>query len=150
MHLKATQALYSMMGKIAKILQHETAGEGERAGVMPVFALLFREMRRRGDSCVRMTDVSRRLSITKPAATQAVNRLVDKGLVERVSDENDRRVVYIRPTAEGDAAFENELEVRLDFVDRAISRMGENRAEQLAELLDSFLNAVSEELEERD
>ena len=97
---------------------------------------------------MRMTEISRQLMITKPAATQAVGKLVEKGLVERVQDENDRRVVYIRPTRLGETAFEEELEKKLEFMDHAVKRMGEEDANQLASLLNRFLTAAEEELEE--
>ena len=149
MHLKATQSLYAMLEKVGTILQTAVAGEGEKAGILPLFALMFQKMRMDGADCIRMTDVSRQLMITKPAATEAVNKLVEKGLVERVHDENDRRVVYIRPTGEGWAVFEQELEIRLSFVDCAVRRMGEEDADQLIVLMDRFLSAVADELEEK-
>lgn len=148
MHLKATQSLYSIIGKVGKLIRREAVCEGEKAGVIPLFGMLFRKMRADGMDCIRMTDVSRQLMITKPAATQAVNKLAEKGLVERVHDAHDRRVVYIRPTPEGNAVFEQELEVRLEFMDRAVKRMGEEDANQLVVLLDRFLSTVSDELEE--
>jgi len=148
-HLMATQSLYSMMGKVAKLLQKEVGCEGEKAGVIPLFGLLFQKMRCSGLDRIRMTDVSRQLMVTKPAATQAVNKLVEKGLIERVNDENDRRVVCIQPTEQGRAVFEQELEKRLAFMDRAVERMGEEDANQLVVLLDRFLSAVADELEEK-
>ena len=110
---------------------------------------LFRQMQMNGEQRMRMTDVSRQLMITKPAATQTVNKLVEKGLIERVQDENDRRVVYIRPSRAGTVIFERELEKRLDFMDRAVQRMGEADANQLVLLMDRFLCAVSDEVEEK-
>ena len=148
MHLRATESLYAMVDKIGKLFQREASCEGEKASVIPLFGLLFHKMNECGADRIRMTDVSHQLMITKPAATQAVNRLVEKGLVERVYDENDRRVVYIRPTKRGHDIFCSELEKRQDFVDRAVKRMGEADANLLADLLDRFLTAVEEELEE--
>lgn len=148
MHLQATLSLYGMIGKIGKLFQKGACCDGEKAGVIPLFGLLFHKMKESGAQHVRMTEISRQLMITKPAATQAVGKLVEKGLVERVQDENDRRVVYIRPTRLGETAFEEELEKKLEFMDRAVKRMGEEDANQLASLLNRFLTAVEEELEE--
>lgn len=148
MHLMATRMLYDIIGKVGRILQRECGCDGEKNGAAPLFAMLFHKMRQDGEDCIRMTEVSRRLMITKPAATQAVGRLVEKGLVERVNDQNDRRAVCIRPSQLGQEFFEKELEIRLEFVDRAMERMGEKDATLLVELLNRFLNAVEEELEE--
>lgn len=148
LHLMATQSLYATIERIGKLCQKGVDCEGDKAGVMPLFGLLFAKMRAAGYERIRMTDVSRQLMITKPAATQAVNKLVEKGLVERVNDENDRRVVYIRPSEGGRRIFEDELEKKLMFIDRAVNRMGEEDANQLVALMDRFLSAVSDELEE--
>ena len=45
--------------------------------------------------------------------------------------------------------FERELEKRLDFMDRAVKRMGEADANQLVLLMDRFLCAVADEAEEQ-
>lgn len=146
-HRKATLSLYSMVDRVGKLCRKDNVCDGDKTGLIPVLGLLFREAGD-GDQRVRMTDVSRHLLITKPAATQAVNRLVERGLVERVSDESDRRLVYIRPTEKGKELFEKELEKKLAFTDRVVARMGEENANQLVELLDRFLTEAWMELGE--
>jgi len=143
-HSEATLSLYSMVNRIAKLCSRDVSCDGDKSGIMPVFALLFKET----GGCVRMTDISQYLMITKPAATQAVNKLVEKGLVERVSDEHDRRVVYIQVTENGKMVFEREIEKRLAFVDRVVARMGDADADQLVVLLDRFLFETAAEIEE--
>lgn len=145
MHSEATLSLYAMVNRIAKLCSKDTAGDGDKSGVVPVFALLFKQQGAR----IRMTDVSQYLMITKPAATQAVNKLVEKGLVERISDENDRRLVYIQPTQTGKEVFEQEIETRLAFVDRVIARLGDQDANMLVSLLDRFLSEAAAELEDQ-
>lgn len=144
MHSEATLSLYSMVNRIAKLCSKDVSCDGDKSGIMPVFALLFKKAGGR----VRMTDISEYLMITKPAATQAVNKLVEKGMVERVSDEHDRRVVYIQPTQTGKNIFEQEIEMRLAFVDRVVERMGEADAKRLVALLDRFLIEAAAEAEE--
>ncbi len=48
-----------------------------------------------------MTAVAEALDVTLPNVTGIVDRMVERGLVERVRDENDRRVVAVRTTAQG-------------------------------------------------
>ena len=73
--------------------------------------------------------------------------LVEQGMVERCSDPNDRRVVMIRPTATGKARFNEEMERRMDAIDRAVARIGEEDAEKLTELLGVFVETVYSEVE---
>ena len=147
---EATRYLYSLMERLAKISRrHIAGGEEEYACDMALFALLLQQ----GDEDLgkvqlRMTDVSRFLMISKPAATQAVARLVDRGLVERTSDNSDRRVVCIQATDEGRAVFQRKLEERLVYVERAVNRIGVERATQLGALLDEFVHALVSATEE--
>ena len=50
---------------------------------------------------MRMSDISRHMGISKPYMTVLVNKLIREGLVERVSNPEDRRVVNVRITEAG-------------------------------------------------
>ncbi|MDP8951947.1 MAG: MarR family transcriptional regulator [Actinomycetota bacterium] len=50
---------------------------------------------------IRMRELSRRLGGSFSNATVLVDRLVDRGLVERLAEPEDRRVVLVRATEEG-------------------------------------------------
>ncbi len=54
----------------------------------------------------RITDISLVHGMARPNASSMVERLVRKGLVERVSDPSDRRVALARLTNEGREAVE--------------------------------------------
>ena len=49
----------------------------------------------------RMTQIADYLGTSLPSATSMIDRLFDKGLVERLADERDRRVVACRLTTQG-------------------------------------------------
>lgn len=145
MNSEETRVLYSVLTRLGKLSRRQDAVEKEKNGDMVSFGLLFvGEERER----VRMTDISRFMIVSKPAATQAVNRLVEQGYVERVDDPSDRRVVYIQPTEAGKRRFEEELELRMAVMRRAVSRIGEERGQLLADILTDFLDALLLETEE--
>lgn len=144
MHEEDVRLFYSMLSRIGKL--NRRLGAGEKKCEMVSFGLLFADGE--GRSCVCMTDVSRFLMISKPAATQLVNRLVEMGFVERVDDPNDRRVVYIQPTEAGKRCFEEELEKRLTIIRRAMQRIGEGRSLKLMEAMTDLLDAMIAEAEE--
>lgn len=146
MHSGATHALWSLVGRVGKFYQKLNAGSCEAAGVLAVFGQLF------GDDWnarIRMTEISQKLQVSKPAATQVVARMVDHGLVERVSDASDRRVVYIRAAACGRELYETELEQKLALADRVVARMGEKNVNLLVRQLNCFFDALAAETEER-
>ena len=144
MNAEEMRVLYSVMSRLGKLNRRQDVSEKEKSCDMVSFGLLFADEQR---DQVRMTDVSRFMMVTKPAATQAVNRLVEQGYVERVDDPNDRRVVYIRPTSEGKQRFEEELELRMAMMRRAVARIGEEKGQLLADLLTEFLDALLIEME---
>jgi DNA-binding MarR family transcriptional regulator len=51
---------------------------------------------------LNISTISKFTNVTVSVATRFIERLEAKGLVERVPDENDRRVVLVRLTGEGD------------------------------------------------
>jgi DNA-binding MarR family transcriptional regulator len=52
---------------------------------------------------VRLTDLHRRVLLSQPALSRMVDRLVERGLVERCADESDKRVVRLALTDAGRA-----------------------------------------------
>ena len=71
----------------------------------------------------RMGDISAYLDRGMPSATSMVDRLLKKGLVERIEDPQDRRVVVCRLTALGEEAVEK------------FAQIGHIRTEALADAL---------------
>ena len=138
MQNEITRYVYSLVNRLAKFGRKQFAGD-EVLGDVAMMGIVFGES---GDCRIRMTDISRRLMISKPAATQAINRLVENGLVERIRDEVDRRVVYIQATVNGKELFESALNERLTIVQQAIDRVGMEKAQQLGALLDEFVDAL--------
>jgi DNA-binding MarR family transcriptional regulator len=61
--------------------------------------MLLIELHRSGASS--MGELSQRLHITQGVTTRMVDRLVEKGLVERNRDKVDRRIVHVSPTKRG-------------------------------------------------
>ena len=72
---------------------------------------------------VRLTALANRAGVTQPAMTQLVARLQDAGLVDRVPDAADGRVVYVRITAEGQAVLARRRAVRAERVAALLTRL---------------------------
>jgi DNA-binding MarR family transcriptional regulator len=73
----------------------------------------------------RMGSISTYLGSTLSSSTSIIDRLVDKGLVERAPDPDDRRVVICQLTPRGQESIEQ------------FWRIGRMRAVELAERLDT-------------
>ena len=92
----------------------------------------------------RLTALAAREGVTQPAMTQLVARLQDAGLVDRVPDAADGRVVYVRITAEGQAMLARRRAVRAERVAALLTRLSPDEQAALASALpamDALANA---------
>ena len=114
MYAEATKYLFSLLVRISKISRRQlsrSGGEELYANDMALFALLFCQQDPDGPVRLRMTDVSRFLMISKPAATQTVNHLVEHGFMERVSDEMKKLL-----ESEGHSFFDLETNHKIEVM----------------------------------
>ena len=96
----------------------------------------------------RLTALAAREGVTQPAMTQLVARLQDSGLVERVADPADGRVVQVRITTEGRATLAGRRAVRAQRVGVLLARLSPDEQAALAAALpamDALANAQRDE-----
>ncbi len=94
-----------------------------------------------GRDRVTIGELAEWLLIRHHSAVGLVNRLVAQGLVERVGAEEDRRVVYISLTAQGEELL-NQLVARHR---EELRRIGNSLAQSLQELINPAIVAVQAE-----
>lgn len=82
------------------------------------------------------------LSISYPAATKAVDRLVAKNLVDRREDRDDRRKESLTVTAEGQDLLERVRKVRQERLEAVLDRMDPSERKALSVGLRGFLNSA--------
>ena len=103
--------------------------------VRALFALL-----RNGDS--RMGTLASHLGVSLSSATGLVDRLVEKRLVERWVDPEDRRSVLCRLADDGRELAEKLLYIRRNWWEDRLSQLTEAEACQAQEGLRSLLNGL--------
>ena len=89
-----------------------------------------------------MGELARQLGIILSAATGLVDRLVQRGLVERESSESDRRVVCLRLTATGRRArgvFRKKMRRRMQA---ALRRLSAAELKQIASSINLLRSAI--------
>jgi DNA-binding MarR family transcriptional regulator len=79
------------------------------------------------------------LGLTSGTMSVRVDRLVERGLVERAPDPDDRRNTRITLTAEGRALFERVVPAHLANEERLLAALAPAEREQLATLLSKLL-----------
>lgn len=90
--------------------------------------------------------------VNKSAITAIINRMVDRDLIERSRDQNDRRVVYLTLTEEGDRIFKKTEEKIHCLVESIITKFNEEEIlhfmktyEKLADILNNLKQDQQEE-----
>ncbi|MEH7276860.1 MarR family winged helix-turn-helix transcriptional regulator, partial [Neobacillus vireti] len=88
------------------------------------------------------TELAEVFEVNKSAITAIVNRLADRGIIERTRDENDRRVVYLTLTEKGKELNQKTQEKVHVLVESFITQFDEseitnfiNTYEKLAQIL---------------
>jgi DNA-binding MarR family transcriptional regulator len=85
----------------------ESEHSARRSGLTPQRYLLLLLVKGAEDGSERATisELARRLHLAQSTVTELVDRTEHEGLVRRSASENDRRVVYVELTEEGDRRF---------------------------------------------
>ena len=84
-------------------------------------------------------DVSDRLGISFPAASRAVEPLVQRGIVERTEDTQDRRVKRVRTTKQGDRVVERLIATRIKSFEQLLDGFSATERRKLGDALDEIL-----------
>lgn len=92
-----------------------------------------------------MSDIQNELFITKPAVSQILNTLEDKGFIIREINKNDRRKIVLTLTPKGAGFWEKMREYTDNIIIQIISRFGEENMKQLLKLFNHFAD-ISEEV----
>ena len=86
------------------------------------------------------------LDASVSSATGIIDRMEERGLVERVRVPDDRRVVIVAPTAAGLALVDEAELVRGDAMRAALARMSLEQLERLTTSADDLAAALGQEL----
>ena len=92
----------------------------------------------------RMTEIAKRLEVTKQAIGPLVDDLVAAGMVERIPDPRDQRAKLIRWTRQGRRALEHGLGVLARLERDIAATVGAQRMTALAGTLEAVIAALDE------
>ncbi len=98
---------------------------------------------------MRVSDISQLLQVTSPTITQIINRLEERGWVERYMDPEDRRVVRVKLTLEGEQIAAQAKKRFMESFNGLLDHLGLEDSERLAELLMKVFDYYQQESAER-
>ena len=91
-----------------------------------------------------MSCVARRLNITTGSLTTSMNHLVKKQYVERHRSEKDRRVVFVKLTEKGIAAYRHHEDYHRRMTQAVLERLDEGELPVLVKTLDALSDFFKE------
>lgn len=102
---------------------------------LPQFNIL--RILRGAKGAINVNNVKDRMIEKSPNTTRLMDKLIEKGLMERVRCEKDRRVVYVNITDIGLEVLDK-IDKDPEFEPAFMSTLSEEEAEQLSALLDKL------------
>lgn len=86
----------------------------------------------------KISDLSTATEMSKPAVSQMLNALEDKGLIERIMTKSDRRVVYVRLTDTGRERLAASGRQMGGLIDAIVRELGPEDTKELIRLIDKL------------
>lgn len=134
--------LFEVLNKLKKIRHSTSAFEGLPPGEFFMLHTIARCIKEKqdteDDSGIKVSVLSPNLHMSKPAVSQMLNSLESKGLIERRVDKNDRRLVLVSLTSDGNALMEENHKKLVNAVDNLIQKFGESDTKTLISLLNKL------------
>lgn len=111
--------------------------------------LLYRALDHRCDKDENITvaEAAKLLGVSASAVSRTLKSLAEKGYVERVSDENDRRSVRIAVTESGKELIERFFIKVFSVLDTAMSGFSTEETESMIDLYGRIINAIANAVE---
>jgi DNA-binding MarR family transcriptional regulator len=92
-----------------------------------------------------MSKLSTELNVPMSSATRIVDWLVNSGMVERVNDPNDRRVVRVNVSKNGRAMYETGLVHNKKRISLLLKDFTQDEQTQLLYLMEKLFNSLLQE-----
>lgn len=101
-----------------------------KTSITPGGMFVMGSLKRHGT--LSMSDIGKCLSMPKPHITVIVDKLIDEGYVERLSDPKDRRIVNISLTTKGMTDFEEIKQAVSENLKIKLSTLSDEEQDRLA------------------
>lgn len=89
-----------------------------------------------------MSTLGKALNISKNQMTVKMDELFDEGMIERVPDENDRRILRIVLTDEGKKRIKESHETVIEDMNQLLSPLSPEEVKELSKSIEVIKNAV--------
>ncbi len=112
--------------------------------------LCIDQLSHEGKEVVKVSEISRKMSVTSPTVTELIKSLCTKGYIERSIDSKDKRVSDIKLTDKGEKTVQKLTTYFNSLFSGLIEKLGIDQSKTLLDLLDQvclYLNEANIELD---
>ncbi|MGA2121117.1 MAG: MarR family transcriptional regulator [Methanoregula sp.] len=121
-----------------KIFQPGLGKTGMQVAQYRTLGILMRE-----GTPLPMSELGKRLYISKPYMTMLVNQLIQDGLAQRIPDTHDRRVINITITPEGSRHLKKSASLYKENIKNILSGLDRQDLEDLCQSLEKLRSIIS-------
>lgn len=127
--LKAFVGVRRTSELLEKVVRKDTRSHGLNLNEFAVLELLFN----RGPQPIQQ--IKDRILIASSSTTYLIDKLCDKGFVERITDQHDRRITYASLTDEGRDLIQKIFPAHAELIRDSFSKLNDEELMMLRNLL---------------
>lgn len=133
---KQAERVSVLIPQIAKNIRISNFIDNVRAGLTLSQVATLRLLEEAGSGTLSMGQIARELGVSLPTTSSLVDRLHREGMVARVVNDRDRRVVLVRLTRKGRTVIQRMLGLLTDLLTRLLADLTEAEQESLAQAVE--------------
>lgn len=99
-----------------------------------------------GREGMKVSELARKMRVSSPSMSRTLNHMEKDGYVCRYERLEDRRSTYVKLTEKGQQTAQHVESIMKDYWKAVLSRVGEEKVNQLTEVLDELYEAAEEEI----
>ena len=140
-HEERTKKLIDALMSLRHMYRREPITSLKRSEI----GMLFMIQHHSGEDGIKVSEISNLMKVTSPTVTQSVTALEAQGLVCRRMDPFDRRIIKVSLTDKGREIARQAQRDMIEAFSTVVMQLGDEKAEQLAELLGEMSQIVERE-----
>lgn len=131
------------LSRVAMAMRIDEWNKAKATGLNPTQLAILGLLEGRGPDGLGVKDVAAHLGVSQPTATDSINALERKGLLEKRTDAADRRAVRVAVTEEGRRTL-REAEGRKSLAEKAVAALDETAQADLLLTLVKLIRHLQE------
>lgn len=142
--MSPTEQFSRVLREWTKVFMHRSAGDFKRflkESGLSVSHLIILMRLHHGDHC-GVSEISHHLGISSPAASQAIDRLVQMGALVRREDPHDRRAKQLALSDQGKQLIEKLFDARTQWIERLTDALSDEQQGTIIEALTLLTEAA--------